>query len=121
VATYSLNTPGPVDRIEGILSQSDFKEENETIELALVLTDDQGNLVEDSDQELTLEIEGPAQVLGLESGDLASHERYQASVRKTYQGRLKAFIKTTGNSSAIKIRVTSPNLAEANFKIEKHD
>lgn len=121
VATYSLNTPGPVDRIEGTLSQSDFKEENETIELALVLTDDQGNLVEYSDQELTLEIEGPAQVLVLESGDLASHERYQASVRKTYQGRLKAYIKTTGNSSAIKIRVTSPNLPEVNFKIEKQE
>jgi len=121
VAEYALNTPGPVSKIEGKVTQQQFTKENEVMELEIMLTDAGGNLVEDSDQELTLDLQGPIELLGLESGDLASHESYQASFRKTYKGRLKAYFKTNGNSASIQIRVSSPNLPEEIFSIDLNE
>jgi beta-galactosidase/beta-glucuronidase len=118
VANYTLNTPGTISKIDGRLSKQVFSKENEVIELDLQLIDAQGNLVEVSDEELTLDLDGPVQILGLESGDLASHESYQAASRKTYKGKLKAYLQTNGVSKSIQIRVSSPSLPEAVFKIE---
>jgi len=119
VATYSLNTPGPAAKIVGELTKENYSISGEVIELDLMLTDKDGNLITDSDKEVTLHLEGPVQVLGMESGDLASHENYQASSRKTYKGRVKAYLKSTGNSDSIQIRVTSSNLPEVLFLVEK--
>jgi len=118
VATYTLNTPGAVSKIDGWLSKQVFSKENEVIELNLQLVDEQGNLVEFSDEELTLDVDGPVQILGLESGDLASSESYQALSRKTYKGKLKAYLQTNGVSKSIQVRVSSPSLPESVFMIK---
>ncbi|HSJ66590.1 MAG TPA: glycoside hydrolase family 2 TIM barrel-domain containing protein, partial [Anditalea sp.] len=118
VATYILNTPGEVEKISGELSKSQFNKSHEVIELNIRLTDEQGNLVETSDLDLALSIDGPADIIGLESGDLSSHENYQAKNRKTYKGKLKAYIKTTGNTAPVTIKVTNPALQAAEFKID---
>lgn len=117
VATYILNTPGDVAKIVGELSKSQFSETHEIIELNMRLTDAEGNLVETSDLDLVLSIDGPAEIIGLESGDLTSHEDYQANNRKTYKGRLKAYIRTTSNAAPIRIKVTNQQLPEVEFNI----
>ncbi|MCH7398161.1 DUF4982 domain-containing protein [Belliella sp. DSM 107340] len=117
VANYALKSPGSLSSISGELSKSSFSKKGEIIELNLILTDDKGNLIQDDDLELTVEIDGPAEVIVMESGDLSSHEPYHAPTRKTYQGRLKAYIRTLQDEGALKFVVKSSSLPEKVFTV----
>ena len=117
VANYALNSPGSLSSIAGELSKSSFSKKGEIIELNLILTDDKGNLIQDNDLELTVEIDGPAKVMVMESGDLSSHEPYHSSTRKTYQGRLKAYIRTLEDKGDLKFVVKSSSLPEKAFTV----
>jgi beta-galactosidase len=48
-------------------------------------------------------------LVGLESGDLASHEDYKASKRKVYHGKLLAYIQGV-KPGVVKITISSPGL-----------
>ena len=54
--------------------------------------DEQGNLVTSTDNEISINIKGDVQLLGLESGELSSHEDYKASKRKAYHGKRIAYL-----------------------------
>ncbi|MCH7412500.1 DUF4982 domain-containing protein [Belliella sp. R4-6] len=118
VANYVLNSPGSLSSIAGELSKSTFSKKGEIIELNLILTDDKGNLIQDDDLELTVEIDGSAEVMVMESGDLSSHEPYHSSTRKTYQGRLKAYIRTLEDKGDLKFVVKSSSLPEKSFTVK---
>ncbi|WP_187328681.1 glycoside hydrolase family 2 TIM barrel-domain containing protein [Echinicola rosea] len=113
VATFSLNTPGSVDHLEisSEKGEADAYSGDSIVMLDISLSDRNGNLVPNSDQNVRIGLEGDAELLGLESGDLRSHEDYQASQRKTYKGRLKAYIKIKKEASDVNVVVESGNLS----------
>ncbi len=117
VATYTLQTPGKVSRIAGDLSRPDYSKAGDIIELNLRLTDDKGTLVEFSDTSLSVTIDGPAEILAMESGDLSSHEDYRSPTAKTFQGKLKVYMKATDATSPLKITVSSSSLPDVQFTV----
>jgi len=62
-----------------------------------------------ADQDVTVTLEGPGKLIGLESGDLSSHEDYKASHRKLYHGKLLAYIQATGPGT-IRVTLSAPGL-----------
>ena len=113
VSDYTLNTPGPVATISAISDISSFQTDHkEIVHLDIMLLDEQGNIVPNDDHEIIVEVSGPAKLIGLESGDLSSHENYQVDYRKTYRGQLRGYIQTTKQKGDIKITVKSGNLQE---------
>jgi beta-galactosidase len=60
--------------------------------------------------EVTITIDGPARLLGLESGDLASHENYKSNKRKLFNGKLRAYIQSNDGSNVVRIKIDSPAL-----------
>ena len=115
VARYVLNTPGPVDHLEvktNAVTCNDSADDVVFVDIKLV--DKNGNQITDQDQEISLDIAGAAKLLGLESGDLSSHESYQSNTRMTYQGRLKGYIELlkNGKGDDIKLSIKSKNLSE---------
>lgn len=116
VAEYKLITPGPAADLQ---IQTDKRSSSESVKeiihLDILLTDKDGNRITDDDRKVSIEIEGPAQLLGLESGDLSSHESYQAEERNTYKGQLRAYIETTGAAKEVNIKISSPGLSEKNI------
>ena len=82
----------------------------ETAHLELVAKDKEGHPVYGATNEVTVVVEGPAKLLGLESGDLNSHEDYKATKRKLYNGRLLAYVQSTGKPGYVKITIQSPGL-----------
>ena len=74
-----------------------------------------GILVYDAANEITFTVEGPAKLLGLESGDLASHEDYKSNKRKLYNGQLLAYVQSNGKPGNIKITISSPGLPSKIF------
>jgi hypothetical protein len=75
-----------------------------------MIHDNNRNLVYNAANELTITLDGPARLLGLESGDLASHEDYKSNKRKVYNGKLLAYIQSNGKPGDVKITISSPGL-----------
>ncbi|AVR45591.1 beta-galactosidase [Christiangramia fulva] len=119
VASYSLNTPGEVNKMQVSSSKEDYSDSGETFMVDILLVDRKGSRVIDEDKKISFEIEGPAKILALESGDRDSHEIYQSNNRKTYQGRLRAYVQTTGNSENIKIQIKANDLKTQKITIKK--
>ena len=57
-----------------------------------------------------VETEGPANLLGLESGSPASHEDYRSNGRKLFNGRLLTDIQSQQIAGVVKIIISVPGL-----------
>jgi len=79
----------------------------------VTVTDDHGVVVYSADHEVTWTIEGPARLLGIESGDPASHESYKANKRRVFHGREWGIYSPHRRAAAVKIRLSSPGLMDA--------
>ena len=120
VAWYDLRTPGEVSKMEVSSSKKAFSAPKDIIIIDVLLTDERGSRVIDGDKEVTFEIDGPAKILALESGDRDSHENYQSNKRKTYEGRLRAYLKTfESNTKEINITIKADKLDTQKIKISK--
>jgi len=81
--------------------------------IVVTVTDADGLPVYDAAHEITWAVEGPARLLGLESGDHDSHEDYQAPTRRAFHGRLLGYVQSTNASGPVTVRLTAPGLEEA--------
>ncbi|MDO7885811.1 sugar-binding domain-containing protein [Hymenobacter cheonanensis] len=79
-------------------------------QIEVQVVDQAGNLVTDATNEVTVTLTGPARLLGIESGDLASHEPVAAPRHKAYQGRLLLYVQATG-PGPIRVALAAPGLA----------
>jgi beta-galactosidase len=79
-------------------------------QIEVQVVDQAGNPVPDAATEITVTLTGPARLLGIESGDLASHEAYAAPRHKAYQGRLLVYVQATG-AGPINVALAAPGLA----------
>jgi beta-galactosidase len=79
-------------------------------QIEITILDQNGIAVANADNELTITIEGPAELLGLESGSAASHEDYKSNKRKAFDGKLLAYVQSIPKPGEIKIIITSPGL-----------
>ena len=69
--------------------------------------DRNGNPVENADDRVNVEIEGPGILVGLDNGDSTDYDSYKASCRKLFSGKLLAIVKRTKGDGEIKIKVTA--------------
>lgn len=111
VTSYSLVTAGDPVNITASTDKKIFKGNIKDIDLIeLILTDKEGKAVYAGANNIEVTVTGPAKLLGLESGDLASHESYQSNFRKTYKGKLLAYIQSQGKPGEVKVTFSSPGL-----------
>lgn len=82
---------------------------DELAHIEINIEDACGQLVANATDEITVTIQGPAKLLGLESGSLDSHESYQSNTRKAVGGKVMAFVQAEGKGQ-IKIIVSGSNL-----------
>ncbi|MBC3539143.1 sugar-binding domain-containing protein [Rufibacter sediminis] len=74
------------------------------------VVDKNGNLVYGADNEMTVTIEGPAQLLGMENGSHTAHENYKSEKRKVLHGKLLAYLQATQKPGKVKVTIQSPGL-----------
>jgi beta-galactosidase len=116
--SHQLKTTSAVTTIGAGSDKSGFRPgKKEVAHVEINLKDKDGNTVYLADNEVTINIDGPARLLGIESGDLNSHEDYKANKRKAYRGRLLAYVQSTGKAGDITITLTSPGLQSQVIKI----
>jgi len=81
------------------------------------VVDDSGTLVPDADNLMTFTSVGAGFIAAVDSADNNSHESYQASQRRAYQGMCLAMIKTNSDRGSIKLTASSPNLKSASLEL----
>jgi hypothetical protein len=111
VAQRKLVTTSDVSTIAATGDKKEFRPgKKDLVHIEMMALDKNKNPVYDATNEVTVSVEGPATLLGLESGDLASHEDYKANNRKLYNGRLLAYVQSTGKAGKVTITISSPGL-----------
>lgn len=75
--------------------------------------DDNGNVCRPADNMIKCTVEGPGELLGLESGDNTDMGDWTDNTQRAYRGRLLAYVRSTGGEGKITVRFSSPLLQGA--------
>lgn len=119
VATHELRTAGKPARIvltPDRMSLSPAWDDVSHVEVTIV--DDKGVLVPTAADLVTFKVTGPGVIAAVDSGSIASHEPFQASQRKAFQGRCLAMVKATGPSGRITLTAAADGLPEATVTLK---
>lgn len=82
--------------------------------------DEQGHPVENAVDYVTVEVEGPARILGMDNGDSTDEDSYKTNTRKLFSGKLLAVIGATAEPGVIKVKATGRGLRDAQVLLESH-
>jgi beta-galactosidase len=91
---------------------------NDVSYITATVADENGVPVPDARDEIAFAIEGPGVIAAVDSADGASHEPFQATKRRAYQGRCVAILKATAGTGPITLTATAPDLARGSITIE---
>ncbi len=81
------------------------------------MVDANGVLVPNAADLVTFRVTGPGRVVAVDSGDNASHEPFQSSERKAYQGRCFAILKAVAPRGRITVNASAPGLASGSVTV----
>jgi beta-galactosidase len=116
-AEYSLTTAGAASQLKVLADKpSASLSSDKIIHLEIKALDKKGNIVTLADNQITVEVSGSGQLIGLDTGDQTSHELYKTNSRKLFEGRARAII-AANQSGNIVINITSPGLQPAQLTL----
>jgi len=118
VATHELRSAGSARKI--LLSVDKSSVANDWNDVAFVnayVVDEVGTVVPDAENLISFKVEGAGFIAAVDSANSNSHEPYQASQRRAYQGTCLALIKARANRGKITITATSPGLRSASMEL----
>ncbi|WP_224998632.1 sugar-binding domain-containing protein [Cesiribacter sp. SM1] len=111
VSTHALKTAGEPYAIKVVADKKQLNAANkELAQLEVMVVDKEGNPVYAADNEIIVAVEGPAKLLGLESGSLTSHEDYRSNKRKAQHGKLLAYVQSQHKPGKVNISFQSSGL-----------
>jgi beta-galactosidase len=61
-------------------------------------------------QEITFELSGPGRIIGVDTGDTASHENFKGNSRKLYHGKCLVIVQSTSEPGTITLKATADGL-----------
>jgi beta-galactosidase len=109
--TGELKTSGPPRRLLAETDSSALTADGvDLAHISVTVADSDGGLVYDAAHPITWAVEGPARLIGLESGDHDSHEDYKSSTRRAFQGRLLGYVQATETDGPVTVRLSAPGL-----------
>ena len=117
VASHNLKTAGNPDKLVLINEREALPvDQDRLIFLSLEVQDEKGTRCPHARDEITVELSGAGELLGLDSGDQFSHELYKQNKRKAYEGRLLLTIRPKGEGE-ITVRCSAGDLTAATINI----
>jgi len=119
-ATHSIVTSGRPYEIKTIPDRTVMVPEKDLVHVEIQIADQNGNPVLLSDDEITCTVSGPVRLLGLESASNTDMANWKDNVQRVYNGRMIAYIQSTGEKGTATVSFTSPWLlpGKVNLTIE---
>jgi beta-galactosidase len=93
VAQQKIVTTGEANKLEVMSDHQHISVHRDSVvHLEIKVVDKNGRVVQNADHDVELMITGPGKLMGMESGDLSSHEDYKSNKRRVYKGKLLAYL-----------------------------
>ena len=86
--------------------------------MKILVTDNEGNIVPDAGNEITINVTGAGINAGIGNGDSNNIEPYKSDHHSVYEGKARLYIQSNGNKGSIKIEASSKGLQSAKLTIE---
>jgi beta-galactosidase len=117
-ASDQIKTAGPAYAIRANIENELSKTRAGLYQVVVQLVDQAGNPVYNSENEITVSIDGKATLLGLESGSALSHEDYKSNKRKVLNGKLLAYIQLPIKGSNVKVTFKAAGLNNKTINLD---
>jgi beta-galactosidase len=118
VARDALRTAGPAAALRLTADQTTLKADGQDLaHLMVEVVDAAGVLVPDAAHLVTFAVTGPGTNAGVDNGDPASDELFQANRRSVYQGRALLVVRTRREPGAITVQASAAGLAPATVQL----
>jgi hypothetical protein len=120
ITNYSLFTPGKVNSIKASVFKDVMIDDKTSIkQIEIALNDIKGQIVYESENEVTVKVTGDAALLGLENGRSADITGYQSIKTKSMHGKLIAYVRVGKKDKIFEIIITSPDVQPAVLHFNK--
>ena len=118
VATHTLKTAGEPKKL-GLKEEwkSDGPESERLVFLTLEIQDEKGTRCPLAKNEITVDVAGAGELIGLDSGNQFSHELYKQNKREAYEGRLLLTIRPKGKGT-ISVQCRAKDLQSGTINIQ---
>jgi beta-galactosidase len=117
--TTRLQSSGDAAKIKLIPDRTNISADGQDLSFVTVeVTDTEGNLQPNAQNQLHFSIEGPGLIAGVDNADIKDNDPYVGDTRKAWHGRALVVIRSTGNAGDISLTVSSPELTDANVTIK---
>jgi len=119
VCEYSLKTAESARQIELLPDVTELRADGRDIcHLEFRIVDSHGVRVPDARNEVTFALNGPGEIIGIENGDLNSHDDYKDPVHRAYHGRGLAIIQSKKQTGKIRVTANARGLKKASIEID---
>jgi len=111
VATLEVSTTGEPAAIELSADRPSIAADRRDVgHVTVQIVDAQRRVVPIANSDVTFELQGEGRLIGVDNGDPQSHESYQVSRRKAFNGLCLAIVQSTTKAGQIHLTATSPGL-----------
>ena len=117
VAKAALRSSGLPYAVKASLDKKENIKAKDCLHLQIQIEDENGIPVALADNQVTCKIEGPAKLLGLESGDNNVADNYRDNKQRCKNGKLLGYIQATGKGK-VYINLTSPLLQSSTIEFD---
>jgi beta-galactosidase len=116
--TKTLQTSGDAAGIKLIPDRTRISADGQDLSfIAFEVTDKEGKLQPNAQNKLQFSISGPGVIAGVDNGDIKDLNSYYGTTRNAWHGRGLVVIRSTKKAGDIKLKVSSPGLADATAAI----
>jgi beta-galactosidase len=118
-ATYDLRTAGAPARIVLTADRTRIAPTWDDVSyVTAMVVDENGVMVPNARDLIAFRLTGPGLIAAVDSADNNSHEPFQATERRAYQGRCFAMLKARAARGKIALTASAPGLAAGSIKID---
>lgn len=114
---YSIATSGRPYKLAVTSDRKEFTEPGQVAHVTVEVLDENGLPVKLADNNVTVNVKGGAELLGLEAGDNSDMGNYRDNRQRVFRGRLLAYIRCTDPAQPVTLRFTSPLLQPATLTL----
>ena len=119
VARHKIETAGDAVKLTAESDNPEWKADGQDLQhIKVCAVDKKGRRVQGTQGEVTFEVEGPAEILGVINGDMASDELTVGNKRKLYRGTATVILRSKREPGKVKLTATTPGLKQAKVEFK---
>jgi beta-galactosidase len=88
------------------------------LHVKITALDKKGRLVQTTDQEVTFQVEGNAEIVGVINGDINSDEMTVGNMRRLYNGSCVVILRASRKAGPVSLTASAPGLKPVKLKLQ---